>query len=254
MLIPQEQESDKAPELLSVVVFGSGSGTNLQALIRDQKRWKHPPYIIQAAFSEQPCKFQEIAANAGIKPIYLSITDFFRENGSDNLRDEHLRCKYEEKIIEQLDALPCKIDMIVLAGYMRLLFEPLLSRFKDRIINVHPADLTACDPSGKRRFTGSNSVYKALDYGEQRTRSTVHLVNDRADEGTILVSGPWVNYAGAYPVTQESANAHQDRQKKLSDWPALTEAVALISQRRLTMKDGQIYLDGDPMPRGGVIM
>jgi folate-dependent phosphoribosylglycinamide formyltransferase PurN len=252
MLIPEQQENDLEP--LNVVVFGSGSGTNLQALIRDQKKWKSPPYLLRAAFSDRPCKFQEIATEANITPLQLSFAEFFKEQGCQDHRNEPMRKLFEENVIQMLDQLPYTIDMVILAGYMKLLYEPLLSRFKDKIINVHPADLTALDESGKRRYRGANSVFDALTYGESRTRSTVHLVNERADEGTILVSGPWASYTGGYPVTQESANAHQNIQKKISDWPALIEAVELISQRRLTMKEGQIYLDDIAMPRGGVIM
>lgn len=242
-------------EPFEVVVFGSGSGTNFEALLRDQKRWEEPPYRFQAAFSDRPCRFLDIAKANQILPLHYSFTDFFSRHSDKSTRDPHARSQYEQEIVSLLDTHVKKIDLIVLAGYMRLIYAPLLQRFKNKIINIHPADLTVCHPDGTRRYVGTNCVYDALSSGEVKTRSTVHIVNEEVDGGPIVVSGPWVHYDGPYPITKESAAQHQEKQKRLSDWPALTEAVALMSQRRLTLTDeGKVCFDGQVLAAGGITM
>ncbi len=240
---------------MQIAVFGSGSGTNFQALLNARKRWKKPPFSIAAVFSDRESPILERAANEQIPTICHSFSAFMQKNGATNPKDYALRCLYEEEIIEKLDSLNTQIDLVLLAGYMRLLYEPLLNRFKNRIINVHPADLTVLNKEGKRRYTGANSVYEALLNGETQTRSTVHLVNEELDGGTILVSGPWVPYEGSFPITKESAEEHQERQKRRSDWPAVTEAVQLLSMNRMVIDAfGNVYLDNELMPAEGALM
>lgn len=252
---PHELFCPSEPRAMNIVAFGSGSGTNLEAVLRDQKKWRDPPFRVAALFSDRSCRFLEIGKELGIPTIHHSFTSFFSRYGCTNMRDPELRGAYEEEAIELLDALDFPVDLILLAGYMRLLYPPLLHRYSERIINVHPADLTAIDAEGKRRYTGANAVYDALTSGASQTRSTVHLVTDEVDGGPILISGPWVPYTGVYPVTQEAADAHQDKQKRLSDWPAVTEAIELIGQRRLSITDeGCLFLDGNPMSPAGVVM
>lgn len=257
MLIPLRQENGvkQQERTMNIVVFGSGAGVSLKALIREQKKWKNPLFKIVAVFSEKLCPFLEVAKSAGILTLHLSIADYFKKHQVNDLKDPVVRGQYEEEILRMFDAENLSIDMILLANYTKLLHSPLLTRFKDKIINLHPADLTACDASGIRRYDGANSVYKALCAGETRTRSTVHLLNEDGNGGTILISGPWVPYVGTYPITQEKADCHYEKQKKLSDWPAITEAVELISQGRLSSTtDGSIYLDEERMPKSGVII
>lgn len=238
---------------MQIVAFGSGSGTNLKAVLREEKKWRNPPFRIAALFSDRECPFLDIGKEEGIPVIHHSFAAFCKRNDCTDSRDPLLRAAYEIEVINLLQEYT--IDLILLAGYMRLLFPPLLQKFHDRIINVHPADLTVQNPSGKRRYTGANSVYDALEYGELKTRSTVHLVTEEVDGGPILVSGPWVSYTGDYPITQQQADEHQEKQKRLSDWPAVTGAIELISQRRLSItEEGCLYLDGNPMPPEGVVM
>lgn len=259
MLIPPRREDggvEKRPNTtMNVIVFGSGAGLNLKALIRQQKKWKNPLFKIVAVFSEKQCPFLEVAKSENIPTLHLCIADYFQQHNCSDIKNPELRARYEEEVIKMLDGLGVPIDMVLLANYMRLLHSPLLQYFKNKIINLHPADLSSCTVNGVRRYDGPNSVYKALCAGEPRTRSTVHLLNEDGKSGPILVSGPWVTYQGTYPITQEKADCHYEKQKKLSDWPAVTEAVEFISQGRLSSApDGSIYLDDELMPKSGVLL
>lgn len=220
---------------MNVVVFGSGTGTNLEALLRDQIK---PPllYRVRAVFADRECRILEIGKRESLPVIYHPFSQFMKERGSTDPHDRAVRYAYDEKSARLLDACAAKhgfsIQCVVLAGYMRIVYSPLLKRYRSRILNVHPADLTRLDAQGKRCYVGSDVVYKALIHGETRTRSSVISVEEGIDTGPLFVLGPWVPYEEGYPVTRERANRHQEKQKKLSDWPALTEAV-----RRLALGD-----------------
>lgn len=217
---------------MHLVVFGSGSGTNLEALLNNPD----PSFAIKALFTDRKCRFQEIGRAAGIPVITHCFEEFFRKKGISDLKDISTRRDYDAENVRLIEQQVATIDLILLAGYMRLIYPPLLHRFKEKIINIHPADLTALTPEGKRRYVGANSVYDALSAGEKQTRSSVILVNEDVDSGPILATGPWVPYEEGYPVTKERAHLHQQKQKHLSDWPVCVEAVTQIAKGSMGFK------------------
>jgi phosphoribosylglycinamide formyltransferase-1 len=211
---------------MHVVVFGSGSGTTLEALLRVPQDL----FEIKALFTDRLCRFQEIGASRGIPVIYHSFAHFFKKRGVENPQDLITRTQYDAENVRLILETVGTVDLILLAGYMRLIYAPLLQNFKNKIINIHPADLTQLTPSGQRRYVGANAVYDALCAGEKRTRSSVILVDEGVDSGPVLLAGPWVSYEEGYPITQERARLHQEKQKIHSDWPACIAAVTAIAQ------------------------
>jgi phosphoribosylglycinamide formyltransferase-1 len=219
---------------MNVVVFGSGSGTNLEVLLQIPK----PQFEIKALFSDRNCRFQELGHSAGIPVIYHSYIKFSKEHGN-------ARSQFDAENARLISERVETVDLILLAGYMRLVYPPLLNRFKDKIINIHPADLTQLNSEGKRRYTGAHAVYDALCAGETRTRSSVILVDENVDTGPILASGPWVTYEEGFPVTVESARLHQIKQKAQSDWPVCVKAVTAIAEGRIGLDEHKkVYTDG----------
>lgn len=258
---PLFQPSKSRP--MNVVVFGSGSGTVLEALLRGQQTVRNPNgsplFEIKALFTDRICRFQEIAERERIPLVFHSFSKFFRNAGIEDRNDPKAREAFDSlnaQMIEQCAAeRNFEVDLIFLAGYMRLVHPPLLKKFTNKIINVHPADLTVKDEFGKRCYVGANAVYDALVAGETRTRSSVILIDEDVDTGPILASGPWVPYHGDFPATFKRAVHQQERQKALSDWPTCVKALELIAQGRLAIdKNRQVYLDGEPLPEGGYIM
>jgi len=246
-----------------LVVFGSGSGTNLEALLRASRELlnngNRPLFTIKAIFTDRLCRLREIAERERIPLIHHSFVDFFKRSKAKSDRDFKMRCEYDLINAQLLDDLAERrgfsIDLIFLAGYMRLIFPPFLKRFPNKVLNVHPADLTATDERGNRIYVGSNAVFDALSRGEKRTRSSVILVDEKMDHGPILVSGPWVEYEEGFPVTFKRAAYHQEKQKIQSDWPASIKAIELIARGRLAL-DGKnaVYLDGKIQGAGGYIL
>jgi phosphoribosylglycinamide formyltransferase 1 len=247
-LLPIYKPIEKRP--MNIVAFGSGFGTNIEALLRAQKNSKtYPSFEIKALFTDRECRVHDIGASAGIPVAHHSFTEFFQKAGMSFKRDSDTRAKYDVEnvriILEYADKYNFTVDLIFLAGYMRLLYPPLLQAFENKIINVHPADLTEVTSKGKRRYIGVRGVYDALCDAKNQTRSSVFLVDENIDAGPILVSGPWVPYEGEYPITKERAEEHQNKQKAVSDWPASFTAITMIAQGRIALDDRKnVYVDG----------
>lgn len=224
----------------NIVVFASGSGSNFRALVNAERSRSDPSFRVRALFCDRKCGAMRVAKGFGIPVLYRSMIRFLEERstGSD---DAVARIDFDRVVVGLLEELgnrhSAAVDLIVLAGYMRIVHEPLLNAFPCRILNVHPADLRAVDEAGCRRYVGADPVYDALVAGERRTRSTVIAVDAGVDTGTIIEEGPWVDYRGAHPVTKEAAVAHQCRQKEESDWPALIRAVDAVTNDLTTDRE-----------------
>lgn len=158
-------DEDYKDKRMNIVVFASGRGTNFSALIRSVKKGE-----IKANLSLLLCDQPAAAAigrakRAGIKVALVERKDFASKED------------FEAKIIQQLEEN--KIDLIVLAGFMRLLSREFVKRYKGRIINIHPALL----PS----FKGTEGIKDAFDYGVKVTGVTVHFVDEEMDHGPIIL-------------------------------------------------------------------
>jgi phosphoribosylglycinamide formyltransferase-1 len=247
---------------MNVVVFGSGSGTNLEALLKSQFEssdgfQNNPKFRIAALFSDRLCRFQQIGRSHNLPVIYHSFAKFIKDHKYNSPNDREARIQYDQLNLQMLLEISKKnnftIDLILLAGYMRIVYEPLLSRFKNKIINIHPADLTKVDDQGRRIYVGANAVKDALLAGETKTRSSIIIVDEEIDTGPVLASGSWVPYEEGFPITEEKIQRHQDKQKIHSDWPACITVIELISQGRFAL-DGlnNVYFDGVLQPKCGL--
>lgn len=141
----------------TIVVLASGAGTLLQSLIEAQGS-----YSIVGVVSDVACPALERAEAAGIPTRVVSL-------GQD-------RATWNLELADAVSVLDP--DLVVSAGFMKILGEGFLSRFSARIINTHPALL----PS----FPGAHAVRDALAYGVKVTGSTVHVVDAGVDTGPII--------------------------------------------------------------------
>jgi folate-dependent phosphoribosylglycinamide formyltransferase PurN len=144
---------------------------------------------------------------------------------------------------------------------MLLVTEPLLEMYKNRIINVNPADLSIKNPDGTRKYTGDNAVYDAIKAGEKFTRSTVHIAVKEADMGQILVRSRPLEVVGLTDkilkndeLLRNFAKAHQDMQKKGCDWPAYRAAVRMVAEGEFALDSkNEVYSNGIYMPKGHLL-
>ena len=147
---------------MRVAVFASGSGTNLQAIIDADIQ----TIEIAVVFTNNPDAYA--IERAKKHNIQVEIIDH---------KNYKTREEYEKHIIEALD--PYKLNLIVLAGFMRIFSTVFVRAYKNKIVNIHPALL----PS----FPGINAGRQALEYGVKYTGVTVHFVDEGVDTGPIIL-------------------------------------------------------------------
>jgi phosphoribosylglycinamide formyltransferase 1 len=149
---------------LRLAVLASGTGTNLQAIL-DSVHGREGIELVAVAGDEPEAPALERARRAGVE------VGVFDEAGyaDRRARDAGMAAWLAER----------DVGLVVLAGYMRLLSEAFLSRFPNRVINVHPALLPA--------FRGLDAIQQALDYGVKVFGVTVHFVDRGVDSGPVIL-------------------------------------------------------------------
>lgn len=255
------------------VGFGSGSGTNLRECAKIVK----PAFI----FSDRPnARLLNLEELAGVPREvingYEACGSYRAAQGNPVSEDEYNErsLAFNIEITNLLHAFEkeqdAPFDLIVLGGYMRLLKGPLLSDYKDRIINVHPSSLPYLVDKGdsSRGYIGGDAVHDAIKDKQMTTRSSVIMVDNGEDHGEILTQGPNVNVWHEYingtqaekdECLREYANAHQSFQKVRSDWSTLTTALKMIAEGRIALGTEKkhhgvwrtVYIDEKPMPYEG---
>src|SRR3989338_1447362 len=146
-------------------VFISGNGTNLQAIIDAVKAGAIKAELALVVSSNDKAYGLKRAENAGIKACVFDPKDYTNKQSVD--RDIIIKLKEE------------RIDFVVLAGYMRLLSAFFIKHFPNKILNIHPSLLPA--------FKGKEGIKDTFTYGVKITGVTVHFVNEKMDNGPILL-------------------------------------------------------------------
>ena len=151
---------------LAIGILGSGKGSNCRAIleqIRRQKLAADPRLIVSDVFD---AAILDVAREFGVPNAYLPPGKF----------RTRLEPTVEMELVKMLEA--AGVDLVVLAGFMRVLKEPMLNAFPRRIINLHPSLLP--------KFPGMEAWKQALAAGEKLTGCTVHYVDAGIDSGEII--------------------------------------------------------------------
>lgn len=164
----------------------SGSGTNLQALIDAIAAGKLDA-TIELVVSSRPSAYGlKRAEAAGIQTLTLSKEIYADPMVADEVIATELR--------------RAGVDYVLMAGYMRMVHDPILASFPNRVVNIHPALL----PS----FKGAHAIQDAFDYGVKVTGVTVHFANSDYDCGPIIAQRP-VEVEEGWTVDQLEARIHE---------------------------------------------
>ena len=167
-------------------VLISGSGTNLQALIDAIAAGKLDA-TIELVVSSRPSAYGlKRAEAAGIQTLTLSKEIYADPMVADEVIATELR--------------RAGVDYVLMAGYMRMVHDPILASFPNRVVNIHPALL----PS----FKGAHAIQDAFDYGVKVTGVTVHFANSDYDCGPIIAQRP-VEVEEGWTVDQLEARIHE---------------------------------------------
>lgn len=153
---------------MNIAVFASGRGTNFAAINKAVKSGKIKAKLSLLVCDNPRAQVIRRANNAGIKVALIKREDFAAKKD------------FEMEIARRLQ--DNKIDLIVLAGFMRLLSPEFTRRYKGRIFNIHPSLLPA--------FKGTQGIKDAFSYGAKVTGVTVHFVDEELDHGPIILQEP----------------------------------------------------------------
>lgn len=161
-----------------LAVFASGTGSNFEAIARACADGRIPDTEVALMVCDKPgAPVVDKAAAFGVKSFVFSPRDY--------------ACKedFEREIVALMDA--AGVELVCLAGYMRIVGDVLLEAYAGRIINIHPSLLPA--------FRGKNAVEQAVEYGVKVYGITIHYVNAELDGGKIIAQKAF-EYEGSDPA------------------------------------------------------
>ena len=198
-----------------IVILISGRGSNMEALIaaRDAGRL---PVAIAAVISNRPdARGLETAAAAGIATAVLDHKAFAGREA------------FDAALAECIDGF--SPDLLVLAGFMRILSEGFVRRYEGRLINIHPSLL----PS----FPGLHTHQRALDEGVRIHGCTVHFVTPALDHGPVIIQA-------AVPVFDDDDEGSLAARVLAQEHIVYAQAVRWFAEDRLRLVDGRVRLAG----------
>ena len=206
--------------MLNVAVLVSGGGTNLQAILDAKAAGALPHAKIALVLASKPGAYAlERASKAGVPGIVVARKSYAAPE------------EYDAALLAALREH--RIDVVVLAGFLSILGEKVIARYRNRILNVHPSLIPSFCGDG---FYGLKVHEKALEYGVKLTGATVHFVSAEADAGPIILQKAVAIEEGDTPEIL------QKRVMEQAEWKLLPQAVSLFCQDRLSVEGRIVHI------------
>jgi phosphoribosylglycinamide formyltransferase-1 len=200
---------------LQLGVLGSGSGTNCEAILQACERGELPTEVVIVISDVADAPILERARRRGIRAECIGPSRFKTK----------LEPELEERVAQWLrDA---GVELVALAGYMRVVKTPLLRAFAGRILNIHPSLLPA--------FPGLHSWEQALNYGAKVAGCTVHFVNEGVDAGPIVLQE-------AVPVRENDTPATLHQRIQEVEHRLYPAAIRLFAEDRLKIEGPRVRI------------
>lgn len=208
-----------------VVVLISGSGTNLQALI-DAQRGGELNVELAAVISNRPAVQGLMRAeHAGIPALVVDHTRFDQRESF----DRQLQATIDEY----------RPDLVVLAGFMRILTPEFTAHYEGRMLNIHPSLLP--------KYQGLHTHERAIAAGDREHGVTVHFVTRELDGGPAVIQAR----VPIEPDDDPISLAHKVQRQEHRIYPM---AVQWFCEGRIRMRDGQTLLDNEPLGPSGYLI
>lgn len=212
-------QSDLQP---SIVVLISGNGSNLQAII-DNCQSGRIKGRVSAVISNRPDVYGLTRAkDADIAAITLD----HKKYGS--------RAQYDEALAKAIDQY--QPDVVVLAGFMRILTADFVNHYTGKMLNIHPSLLP--------KYQGLNTHQRALDAGDEEHGVSVHFVTEELDGGPVVLQAKVPIFDGDN-ADDLAARVHEQEHRI---YPLV---VNWLCEKRLTMSGSRAMLDGNQLPQSG---
>jgi phosphoribosylglycinamide formyltransferase 1 len=209
-----------------VAVLISGRGSNMAALIAAAKDKSYPAEIVLVASNRPDAGGLETARAAGIATAVVDHTTYGKD-----------RAAFEQALQAALDQH--RIELICLAGFMRLLTADFVARWQERMLNIHPALL----PS----FKGLDTHQRALTAGVKLHGATVHFVVPEMDSGPIIAQG-------AVAVRDDDSEATLSKRVLAVEHRIYPLALRLVAEGRVSVTDGRCRIAGADAPDGVMVV
>lgn len=203
---------------LRIAVLASGRGSNLAALLAARDRGELPAEFVLVASDKAQAGALALARMAAIPTAALAPRDFAD------------RLAFDRALFDRVAA--ARPDLLVLAGYMRIIDGSVLAPWTGRMINIHPSLLP--------RYRGLHTHRRALEAGDREHGASVHYVTAELDGGPVIAQAR----IPVLPGDDEQALA--DR-LLVQEHRLLPAVVAAIAQARLALRDGRVCWDGEPL-------
>jgi len=203
-------------KLTRAVVLISGSGSNLQAFIDQVDNGDLALDIALVISNKAGVLGLERASKAGINTATIDHRQF------------ESRCDFDKALMHEIDA--AQPDVVVLAGFMRILTEGFVNHYQDRLINIHPSLLP--------KYPGTNTHQRALDARDKWHGISIHFVVPEVDAGPIILQG-------RLPIkANDNSDSLQQRIHKI-EHILYPQALQWFAQNRLSIKADKVLLDGE---------
>jgi len=205
-----------------IVVLISGSGTNLQAIIDACTDTDYPGIVVGVVSNKADAYGLTRADNAKIATVALSHKDFAT------------REDYDKALVKKIDAL--QPDIIVLAGFMRILTPGFVQHFQGKLVNIHPSLLP--------KYQGLNTHQRAIDAGDKEHGVSVHFVTEELDGGPVILQAK-------VPIFDEDKSDDLAARVHEQEHRIYPLVIKWLCQQRLIMNNEQAILDGNILAASG---
>jgi len=206
--------------MLKVAILISGRGSNMEALVRATQEAGFPAQIACVLSNDPAAKGLEWAAAQGIPTAVVDHKPFGKD-----------RQKFEEALHEKISTYG--VQLVCLAGFMRLLTAWFVDQWQDRLVNIHPSLLPA--------FPGLHVHEQAIEYGAKFSGCTVHFVRAAMDHGPIIAQA-------AVPVlSDDDADALAARILKM-EHKIYPQALRWIAENRVNVHNERCFIAGATAP------
>jgi len=213
---------------LRVAVLASGRGSNLQAVIDAIEAGRVQAQIVVVISNKKNAVALERARKHGLKDLFVDPKPFAGRPDS--------REAYDQSLLEILQQH--EVELVLLAGYMKIVTAVLVNAYANRMMNIHPSLL----PS----FPGLDVQKKAIDWGCRLAGCTVHFVTEGVDEGPIIIQAAVPILDGDTPDTLAARILVQEHK-------IYPRAVQLFAEGRLRVEGRRVFID-DAKPDGEAII
>lgn len=205
--------------MLNIAVFGSGRGTNAQSILENIDHGSIQARISIVISNKSDAGIFTIADTWRIPRQYMNPSDYGTEE------------EYTSTLLSALEQHD--IGLILLAGYLKKIPSTIISRYRNRIMNIHPALLPAFGGAG---MYGMQVHQAVIEYGVKITGVTVHFVDEDYDRGPIIVQEVVEVYDNDTPQTLA--------QRVLSvEHKLYSKAIALFAEDRLRIDNRRVYIE-----------